>query len=171
MGKPESYLRKALIVIPLLAAFTLFCMFHYNYLQVKNHGTGFWQLQRNWEDMQRYVRDHTSKDALILAPINTDIGGFRIQSERKIVVCIRDCGIIGFDYGMAKEWQKRMEDMKDFVVMTNHPVDKAVLIAILKYKVDYIVFMNYYEPREDNGVLKKMYQNEVFALYQVTVHV
>ncbi|MBI3602465.1 MAG: hypothetical protein HY209_06200 [Candidatus Omnitrophica bacterium] len=166
----ELYLRRALIIIPLLGAFISFCKFHYDYLQVKNHGTGFWQLQRNWEDMQRYVREHTPKDAMILAPINMDMGGFRIHSERKVVVCIRDCGVGGFDYGALVEWDQRMRDMKDFVVITNHSVVPAVLTAILKYKVDYIVFMKYYEPPGNISVLKKMYANEAFSLFKVMVH-
>lgn len=169
--KAQIVLRKALIVVPLLASFVSYCIYHYHYLQVKHHGAGFWQLQRNWEDMQRYVRDHTPKDAMILAPIDMQMGGFRIHSERKVVVCIRDCGIIGFDYPATVEWRRRMDDLKDFVVMTDKPVDKAVMTAILKYKVDYVVFMNYYAPKEDNPVLKKMYQNEAFSLFKVMVHV
>jgi hypothetical protein len=167
----QSILRKSLIVIPLAASFVSYCMFHYNYLQVKHHGGGFWQLQRNWVDMQLYVRDHTPKDAMVLAPIDMQMGGFRIHSERKVPVCIRDCGIVGFDYQAAVEWRRRMEDLKGFVVMTNQPIDKAVMTAIFKYKVDYIVFMNYYAPKDDNAVLKKMYQNEVFCLFKVMVRV
>jgi len=164
------YLRRALIIIPLLWSFYSWCKFHYDFIQVKHHGQGFWQFQRNWEDMQRYVRDHTPKEATILAPIDTDIGGFRIQSERKVVVCNRDCGIIGFDYAATLEWKRRMEDMKGFIVMTNKSVDQPILNGILKYKVDYVVFMKYYEPRKDNPVFKKIYENEVLSLFKVTVH-
>jgi len=168
--KPQiRWLRRLLIIIPLTGAFVIFCMFHYNYLQTKNHGTGFWQLQRNWEDMQRYVRDHTPKDALILTPYNMDMGGFRIHSERKVLVCYRDCGIIGFDYPAAVEWQKRIKDIEEFKVYTDKPVDHAVLTAIIKYKVDYIVFMRYYAPSSDNAFMKKIYQNEAFSLFQVLI--
>ena len=163
------WLRRLLIIIPLTGAFISFCIFHYNYLQIKHHGTGFWQLQRNWEDMQRYVRDHTPKDALLLTPYNMDMGGFRIHSERKVLVCYRDCGIIGFDYPAAVEWQKRVKDIEEFKVYTDKPIEHAVVTAILKYKVDYIVFMNYYAPKEDNAVLKKVYQNEVFSLFRVLI--
>ena len=170
--KPQYlWVRRLLIIIPLAASFISFCFYHYNYLQVKDHGTGFWQLQRNWEDMQRYVRDHTPKNALLLTPYNMDMGGFRIHSERKVLVCYRDCGIIGFDYPAALEWQRRIKDIEDFKVYTNKPVDRAVLTAIIKYKVDYIVFMNYYAPKQDNAILKKLYQNEVFSLFQVLIKV
>jgi len=46
-----------------------------------------------------------------------------------------------------------------------------VITAIVKYKVDYIVFMAYYAPREDNAVLKKLYQNEAFSLFKVLIKV
>ncbi len=168
--KLDIYLRKALIVIPLLAAFISFCIFHYNYLQARNYGDGPWQLLRNWINMQEYVRDHTPKDAMVLTPIDIAFGGFRINSERKVLVCQRDCGIVGFDYGAVVEWQKRMQDMKDFVMLAYHPVNQAVYVAIMKYKVDYVVFMKYYEPQADSPALKKMYQNEAFSLYQVLIH-
>ena len=165
------WLRRLLIIIPLSGAFISFCIYHYDYLQVKNHGAGFWQLQRNWEDMQRYVRDHTPKDAFLLTPYNMDMGGFRIHSERKVLVCYRDCGIVGFDYPAALEWQKRIKDIEEFKVYTDKPIDHAVITAIMKYKVDYIVFMNYYAPKEDNAIVKKIYQNEAFSLFQVLIKV
>jgi len=167
----DLWLRRLLVIIPLAGAFIIFTVYHYNYLQVKDHGMGFWQLQRNWEDMQRYVRDNTPKDALLLTPYNMDMGGFRIHSERKVLVCYRDCGIIGFDYPAAVEWQKRIKDIEDFKVYTDKPIEHAIVTAILKYKVNYIVFMNYYAPKQDNAVLRKMYQNEAFSLYQVLVKV
>jgi len=165
------WLRRLLIIIPLAGSFIGFCIFHYNYLQEKYHGTGFWQLQRNWEDMQRYVRDNTPKDALFLTPYDMEMGGFRIHSERKVLVCYRDCGIIGFNYPAALEWQKRIKDIQEFKVYTDKSVEHAVLTAILKYKVDYIVFMRYYAPKENNSFLKMIYQNEAFSLFQVTVKV
>lgn len=167
LSKWEHLLRKALIILPLLGGFAGFCMFHYNYVQIKKTGGGFWQLQRNWEDMQRYVKKHTPKESFILTPINTDMGGFRIQSERKTLVCIRDCGIIGFDYKATLEWRRRMDDLRTFIVMAEKPVEPSLLVGIFKYKVDYIVFMNYYAPKEDNPIMEKVYQNEVFSLFKV----
>lgn len=166
--KPQwAGLRKTIIVLPLAASFVSFAIYHYSYLQAKEHGTGFWQITRNWTDMQNYVRLHTSKDALILTPYDTETGGFRIRSERKVLVCYRDCGIIGFDYQAAVEWHKRIKDIENFRVMMDKNFEGSLLRAILKYKVDYIVFMNYYQPKEQVGLLRKIYQNEVFALYEV----
>jgi hypothetical protein len=162
------WLRRAFIIVPLLASFGSFCVYHYNYLEQKAHGTGLWQMHRNWVDMQNYVRTHTPKEAVVLTPYDTETGGFRIFSERKVLVCYRDCGIIGFDYKAAVEWHKRIEDIKEFkVFLKGATIEHALVQAIEKYKVDYIVFMNYYQPNTQAPFLSKMYQNEVFALYQV----
>ncbi len=167
-GRWKPTLRKLLIIIPILFSFLGFCKFSVDYIKAKNNNVGYWQFMNNWIDMQLYVKTHTPKNALLLVPINTDIGGFRIQSERRIIVCTRDCGIIGFDYGATKEWATRMDDLKQFVYMTNQPINDAVITAIMKYKVDYIVFMKYYEPQRDNEVFQKVYQNEVFSLFKIT---
>jgi hypothetical protein len=164
-------LRLSLILVPLIACFINFGIHHYDYLKNRKTGTGFWQMQRNWEDMQQYVKGHVPKNAFILTPYDTDEGGFRVGSERRVLVCYRDCGIIGFDYKAAVEWHKRIQDIVEFRMMTKgEGVDKAVLTAIIKYKVDYIVFMNYYAPGSDNSFLKKLYQNEVFSLFKVSIY-
>jgi hypothetical protein len=100
------------------------------------------------------------------------MGGFRIASERPIVVCYRDCGIIGFDYKAAVEWQKRLNDVDGFKVFVKQPaaVDQAVKTAILKYHVNYIVFMTYIQPGKTIPILEYVYANEVFALYKVNVN-
>ncbi len=166
-AKYWSWLKQVFIVAPLLASFIHFSIYHYDYLKAKAHGTGFWQLNRNWVDMQNYVRRSTPKDALILTPHDTETGGFRIFSERKVLVCYRDCGVVGFDYNAAVEWHKRIQDIEEFRVYAHGDISRALFNAIVKYKVDYIVFMNYYQPKTENPVLRKLYQNEVFALYKV----
>ena len=159
-------LRQLFVILPILWMFFHFCQYHYKYLERRKHPTGFWQLQNNWEDMQRYAKAHTPKDALFFTPYNMEMGGFRIHSERKVLVCYRDCGIIGFDYLAALEWQKRIKDVEAFKVFISEPISQAIVNAITKYKVDYIVFMKYAAPK-DNQVIKKIYQNEVFVLYKV----
>ena len=98
-----------------------------NIRDLQKTGPSGWQLQRNWEDMQLYVRDHTPKDAMILTPYDMPMGGFRIHSERKVLVCYRDCGIIGFDYAAAVEWNKRIKDIESFKVFSGKTVDNAVV--------------------------------------------
>ena len=165
--KENLWLRRLLIIIPLIGSFVI-CLCNINeYLDLKKNGSGPWELLRDWEDMQLYVRDHTPKDALFLTPYDMPMGGFRIHSDRKVLVCYRDCGIIGFDYKAAVEWHNRIKDIHSFKVYTGERVDDAVLIAILKYKVNYVVFMKYYGPSGDTTILKKVYENSVFSLFQV----
>ncbi len=168
--KDEAFklgLRKSIIISALFAGFISYCILHYNFVQISTRGGGFWQLQRNWENMQFYVRDHTPKNAMILAPNDMEMGGFRIHSNRRVVVCYRDCGIVGFDYGASKEWQKRMADIDAFKVLIKEPFTQALVNGIFKYGADYVVFMKYAAP-PDNALLKKIYENEAFSLYQVT---
>lgn len=160
-------LKKIFLLFPLAGMFIGYCLLHYDYIQISTRGGGFWQLQRNWEDMQRYAKEYTSKDALFLTPYDTEMGGFRIHSDRRVLVCYRDCGIIGFDYPAIREWQARIKDVESFKVMTREDIRPAVMTAIAKYGVTHIVFMRYYEPQADIPFLKKMYSNEVFSLYEV----
>jgi hypothetical protein len=165
--RDKQWLRRLIIIIPILGTYCI-CVYDYHrYNDFVKTGSGGWQLQRNWLDMQYYVRDHTPKDATVLTPYDMPMGGFRIHSERKVVVCYRDCGIIGFDYAAAVEWNNRIQDIKAFRVFSKDAVDQSVLVAIVKYKADYIVFMKYYAPDQDTPVLKKVYENEVFSLFQV----
>ncbi len=165
--RENKWLRRLLIIIPLLGTYCICVYDFHRYLDFKESGSGGWQLQRNWLDMQYYVKDHTPKEAMVLTPYDMPMGGFRIHSERKVVVCYRDCGIIGFDFAAAQEWHRRIKDIEPFKVYSNVRVDKAVLVAILKYHADYVVFMKYYAPDGDTSVLKKIYENEVFSLFQV----
>lgn len=163
----EQWLRWMLLVIPLVGTFIACAYAYHLYTVLSVTAPSGWQLQRNWVDMQLYVRDHTPKNALILTPYDTPMGGFRIHSNRKVLVCYRDCGIIGFDYAAAEEWNRRIHDIEPFKVVTQGRVDIAVMNAVVKYKVNYIVFMKYYGPQADTAIFKKIYQNEVFSLYQI----
>ncbi|GEM_PF-1039822 len=168
-SRQKIRLRLAVIILPLVYLISFWCYHHYQFVEITTKGGGFWQLQRNWEDMQRYVKGHTPKDAFILTPYNMEMGGFRVLSERKVLVCYRDCGIVGFDYKAALEWQKRIADVQEYKVITDpKSIAPALLSALLKYNVDYIVFMSYYAPG-NNEFVQKMYENEVFALYKVTL--
>jgi hypothetical protein len=161
------WLRRLLIIVPIVGTLIICVYDYYVYTDLVKTGPSGWQLQRNWVDMQLYVRDNTPKNAMVLAPYDMPMGGFRIHSERKVVVCYRDCGIIGFDYAAAVEWNNRIHDILPFKVFSQEGMDQAVMTAILKYKADYVVFMKYYGPQNDTQILKKIYQNEVFSLYQV----
>jgi len=169
-SKFSPKLKQFLIVIPLLTVFVNYCYFHVQYLRIINTGIGFWQIQRNWIDMQKYVRDHTPKKALLLVPHDTEMGGFRIHSERTIVCSYRDVGLIGFDYSAAVEWLKRKKDIEPFKVYIKDDIQPAIHTAIMKYKVNYIVFMIYSEPPASAVLFEKIYSNTVFSLYRVRIN-
>jgi uncharacterized membrane protein (UPF0136 family) len=163
----NTKLRKLLVIIPLVAISISYCLFHYKYVKIFETADGFWQMQRSWWDMQRYVKENTPKNALLLVPHDTEMGGFRILSERQIIVSYRDCGIIGFDYAAAVEWKKRMADIWNFKVLLKHSYEQDLLTALTKYRVNYIVFMAYAKPPDSVTELEEIYTNDVFSLYRV----
>ncbi len=164
--KKRTALAHIMVSVILLVIFVNNVQYHIRRLKIEESGGGFWQMQRNWIDMQNYVRTHTPKGASLLAPNDMEMGGFRIFSERSVVCCYRDCGIIGFDYKAAVEWQRRLKDIDAFKVLVKEPITTAIANAIYKYKVNYIVFMRYLEPGS-NALLEPVYHNDVFALYKV----
>ncbi len=165
----RTKLQIILILVPFLLLTGNNIYYHYLRLHVETKGPGFWQLQRNWIDMQNFVREHTPKNALILTPNDMEMGGFRIFSERKVLVCYRDCGVIGFDYKAALEWQKRLKDVEHFKVFIDGDIKPALVNALTKYKVNYIVFMRYFNPGK-NAMLDSVYENETFTLYRVVAN-
>ena len=163
--------KRIFVWIPIILMVFHFITIHLYYFKAVRNGEGFWGLQNDWEQMQRYVRGNTPKNSLILIPHDMEMGGFRILSERKVLCCYRDCGIIGFDYNAALEWQNRLKDIEAFQVFLDprKNMQSALFNAIIKYKVDYIVFMNYYAPPQDLPGIKKIYQNNHFALYKIDI--
>ncbi len=159
--------KRLFLIIPLLVALGGYSFFHFRYLKIVHTGGGLWQMQRNWIDIQKYAKEHTPKNAMFLIPNDTEMGGFRIFAERPIVVCYRDCGIVGFDYRAVVNWQKRLTDVENFKVFIHGDLQKAIFTAIVKYKVNYIIFMNYAQPNSSVPILEKIHENEVFALYKV----
>jgi len=139
------------------------------YVQETRPHTGFWKLQHDWEDMQRYVRDNTPKTATLLAPHDMEMGGFRILSERTIVVCDRDIGIIGFDYPAALECLRRLQDIEPLKVILKEPMNFANMLPVIaKHQVDYIIFMRYYAPKEEpGGLYQKIHENDNFSLFMI----
>ena len=160
-------IKMVIIFIPFLVLLLDYIYYHRLHLRQEATDTGFWQMQRNWLDMQSYVKENVPQDALLLVPHDMPMGGFRIHSERKIVMSYRDCGIVGFDYDAAVEWHHRLNDIGAFQIFVEKPIQPALTKAIAKYKVNYIVFMRYLDPGENN-LLKSLYKNEVFSLYAVT---
>lgn len=167
--RTQKWLAAMYLVIPFTIFTVNYTQYHRHRIEVEQHGGGFWQLQRNWIDMQNYVKAHTEKNARLLVPHDMEMGGFRIGSERSVVLCYRDCGIIGFDYAAAVEWHRRLGEIEPFKVFVDSSVNDALRLAIQKYRANYIVFMGYMDPGE-NQILEPVYHNEVFALYRVKVN-
>jgi hypothetical protein len=63
-----------------------------------------------WFDAQRWVRDHTPVDALLLTP--AQVGGFRMLSQRSIVGEWRDGTQLYFSGAFAKPWWDRMNQLQ-----------------------------------------------------------
>ncbi|MCA9401492.1 MAG: hypothetical protein KC713_07680 [Candidatus Omnitrophica bacterium] len=166
-GGGTLFERRLFVVIPICVFLFQFTYYHVERYQMLHADTGFWRLQNNWEDMQRFVKENTPKDALILVPYNMEMGGFRIQSERKIICSYRDCGIVGFDYGAALEWRRRVKDIKEFKYNPSEPTKPAIITAIEKYQANYIVFMRYAAPNEDNSIFQRIYTNSDFVLFEI----
>lgn len=159
--------RAWLLLVPLATMLVYFGVLHYHYVRITTRGGGFWQLQRNWEEMQRFVKLNTPKDALLMVPHNMEMGGFRIGAEREIIVSYRDCGIVGFDYAALKEWKQRIADIEHFKVIPDGPLQSAIVNGLAKYKADYIVFTRFAAPKNSNAALIKRHENETFVLFQV----
>jgi hypothetical protein len=161
------YWKRLFIAIPLLVFFSQYSLYHYRKVKMENTGDGFWKLQRSWEDMQRFVRQNTAQDALIMIPYDMEMCGFRIQSQRKVLVSYRDCGIIGFDYAAAQEWKKRIVDIQAYKTFPKESFLKALKNGIVRYKSDYVVFVRFAAPQTDLEMLERVYTNEEFVLFKV----
>jgi hypothetical protein len=167
----SPFLKKSLLAIPLTVIFFYSLYYQVTFSILEKTGTGGWALQRNWEDIQRHVKANTPKDALILVPHDMYMGGFRILSERTIIACFRDCGIVGFDYQAGLEWHYRTRDIEPFKVIWDKNIEPAIINGIFKYRANYIVFMRYYEPpTETHEAYQKIYHNDQFSLYKILIH-
>lgn len=164
--KKYEALKKILYLIPIVIFFYQYCYYHYTRVVYESADEGYWRMRSSWVDVQQYVKYKTPKDAIILVPYDVPMGGFRIFSERQIVVSERDCGIIGFDFNAAVEWQRRMQDVISFNITPKSSYKDALNKAVVKYKANYIVFMRYAVPH-DHPIFKKLYKNQDFVLYQI----
>lgn len=164
-------LTKFFILIPLILFTYHHIVFHYQRHQEERYGKDFWELRRNWVDMQKFVQNNTPKNSILLVPHDIFMGGFRIHSERTIIASSRDCGIIGFDYGAAKEWHKRIADIESFrIVPEQKEYTQAITIAISKYHINYIVFLNLVAPQSSNQTFERIYHNKFFTLVKVKIN-
>ncbi len=165
--KRRGRIKKLFYIVPLIISVIQFVHYNIERHYREKHGDGFWRVMRSWVDMQRFVKENTPKDAVILVPYDLPMGGFRIFSERKIVASERDCGIVGFDYDAALEWKKRIDDISAYTIRPHRPIIGAIKNAILKYNANYVVFLRYIVPADNNHLFKRIYTNSDFALFKV----
>ncbi len=164
----RAWVNRLLYLIPLAVFFFQYTVYNAERIHQTKYGGGFWKMRRSWEDVQKFVKAKTPIDAVILVPYNVFMGGFRIYSERPIVVSERDCGIVGFDYGAIVEWKKRSKEIRKFSITPITSPTQAIKTAIMKYGADYVLFMRYAAP-QNSSILKKIYTNMDFVLYKVTL--
>lgn len=160
----KPLLMNCFIIIPFIFSTTWYTQARYK--KATTEKIGIELVQEAWKDMQLYVQANTPKSAVILAPYDMQMGGFRIFSERSIVVCNRDAGIILFDMEALLEMEKRLKDIENFTTMPTSSLESAVINAISKYDADYIVFSTYSAP-VSNYLLQRIYYNSGFVLYKV----
>ncbi len=165
--KKREIIKKMFYIVPLTISLLQFIHYNIERQHKEKYGDGFWRVRRSWVDMQRFVKENTPKDAIILVPYDLPMGGFRIFSERKIVASERDCGIVGFDYNAALEWKKRIDDISAYTIRPKRPIIGAIKNAILKYHANYVVFLRYIVPSGNNHLFKRIYTNSDFALFKV----
>ncbi len=163
--KKFSFISKRLfIILPLVILAGAYTHAHYeSFIQGKNQGA----FQTAWEDIQQQTRQRAPKDALILAPYDTVMGGFRIHSERSIICEERDIGaFLAFDVEQVYQWEERMKDIRSFKIMANEDLRPALFSALKKYHANYIVFPPGWRPPSSQS-LEHLYQNQFFALYKI----
>lgn len=132
--------------------------------------------KRDWIKAQIWAKENTSRESVFITPPYLE--GFRIHSQRGVVVENKDGGVGVFDIKFAFKWWQRMNDLgyKNLAVTIldftpeckrnyNNLDEKELIWLGNKYGANYIVTE---KPRELN--LKLVYQNDHFKAYSVNVN-
>lgn len=107
--------------------------------------------------LQLWVRDNTPKDAVIL--VDSDLGFFRIYSQRAVVFDHKDLGYVYYSDQAARKIQEREADVADF----EHLTEDQIIKLKDKYHFDYLVW------KENRGMLpfEKVYNQFGFTIYKL----
>jgi hypothetical protein len=164
--KKQFHISKRLfIIVPLIVVTLGYVHARYSY-SFRDKNT-FDRFQDAWVDIQRQTKARTDKDAIILAPHDTIMGGFRIFSERNLICDDRDIGaFLAFDIQQVYQWEQRMKDIEAFKVMPTEDVRPALFMAIAKYNASHVVFPASISP-EPSKTLELLYENPLFSLYKI----
>lgn len=110
----------------------------------------------DWIATQLWIRENTPSNSIFLT--NPYKKGFRVFSERSIVGEYKDGGPLLFSFVFALEWDKRMNDVKNFELLTENN-----FIELKKsYNYDYLVYNS-----KDKLNFNKIYSNKSYTVYLV----
>ena len=117
-----------------------------------------------WQQVQCWAKHHTPLDARFITPPRRD--GFRIHSERGVVVEWKDGAFINFSRRAATTWHRRMVDLgagTDKNTAGYGQLDEKALAALsAKYGAHYVVV-----ERPKALRLPLAYENDAFRVYRL----
>ncbi len=133
--------------------------------------TNWWGgVSAEWHDVQRWVREHTPIDTMVLVPPTSK--GFRFFSERPVVGTLKDGGPHENDADNMIEWWRRMQDLgceaagPDQIRCTNFRSFSAEELVSLgeRYDADLLVTWT------DHPLpWPPLYQNDPWAVYDLPI--
>ena len=129
------------------------------YRLITSHAAIEWphQNQREWDQVQFWIRDNTSKDSLILTPPHRS--GFRVHSQRAIVAEIKDGSSGLYSFSFIQEWQRRISQLHWLPTKST-----AEIIQIAQqYGADYFVTLKKFP----HPSLTPLFQTETFVVYKL----
>ena len=157
-----------------LISFLIFLVLIKVFLPGNIHERNF---KRDWIKTQIWAKESCSQETVFITP--PYLMGFRIHSQRGVVVENKDGGVGVFDIKFAFKWWQRMNDLgyKNLAITTldfgpeckrnyNNLDEKELIRLGNKYGADYVVVER---PRELD--LKLVYRNGHFKVYLINVPV
>ncbi|HUV46711.1 MAG TPA: DUF6798 domain-containing protein, partial [Candidatus Bathyarchaeia archaeon] len=125
-------------------------------------------LEKDWQELQLWVRGNTSSDALFITP--PQLTGFRVSSQRSIIGEYKDGANFIYHPDLLSEWWKRMEDLgveKEMVrgafLFEYQEINEEEKIKNLtqKYNANHLISSYHDLP------FPKIYNNTKFSVYRL----
>ena len=140
------------------------------YAKTTRPKTALEHLRGDFRKMAEFVRKNTDKDALFLIPYDMPFHGFRIFSERSLVVSAGDGGIVFFNLPATRDFEQRLKAVQNFKISPTQQELRQIPFdirnAVIGYGVDYVVFPALISPLTDK-YLAKVKTTDFLVLYQV----
>ena len=115
------------------------------------------QNQREWDQLQFWIRDNTPVDSLILTPPHRN--GFRVHSQRAIVAEIKDGSSGLYSYPFALEWQQRISQLHPLPTKPSAEISRIAA----QYGADYLVTFRDFP----HSGFTPVFQTETFIIYKL----